>query len=133
MMKKTHVAIAVAAAIPVINYLNIPYVSLVGIIGATAPDWDLLLSGIKHRTITHSLLMLFASSLFISLFNINIGLIWFLSYLLHLIADSFTKMGVPFLYPFIKERYGFKLIKSGGAEDMFICLVSIFLISQQLL
>ena len=132
MMKKTHTAIAIAAAIPVINYFNIPYVSIVGIIGATAPDWDFLF-GLKHRTITHSLLLLFVSSFLISIFNTNIALIWFISYFLHLLADSFTKMGTPFLYPFVKRRYGFKLIRTGRAEDMFICIVAIFLISQQLL
>lgn len=129
MMKKTHVAIALAAAIPVVNYLSIPYISLLGVVGATAPDWDFRL-GLKHRTITHSLLLLFLSSFLIAYFSINIAAVWFLSYLLHLIADSFTKMGVPFLYPLKKERYGFKLIKTGGAEDMFICLLAIFLISQ---
>ena len=102
MMKKTHVAIALAAAIPVVNYLSIPYISLLGVVGATAPDWDFRL-GLKHRTITHSLLLLFLSSFLIAYFSINIAAVWFLSYLLHLIADSFTKMGVPFLYPLKKE------------------------------
>ena len=128
MMKKTHTAIAIAAAIPVINYFNIPYISIIGVIVATAPDWDFAL-GLKHRTITHSVLLLFISSLLISIFSVNIGLIWFISYFLHLIADSFTKMGVPFLYPFLRKNYGFKLIRTGGAEDMFICIVAIFLIS----
>ena len=132
MMKKTHTAIAIAAAIPVIDYFNIPYISIVGIIGATAPDWDFLF-GLKHRTITHSLLLLFVSSFLISIFNTNIALIWFISYFLHLIADSCTKMGVPFLYPFIKKRYGFKLIRTGGAEDMFVCLLAIFLIMKEIL
>lgn len=132
MMKKTHTAIAIATAIPVINYFHLPFISIVGIAGAVAPDWDFIL-GIKHRTITHSLILLIASSFLISIFNVDIGLVWFVSYFLHLIADSFTKMGVPFLYPFVKRRYGFKLIRTGGAEDMFICIVAIFLISQQLL
>lgn len=132
MMKKTHVAIGIAAAIPIINYFHMPYVNILGVVGAIAPDWDFSL-GIKHRTITHSILILFASSLLISIFNVNTGLIWFVSYFLHLLADSFTKMGVPFLYPFIKKKYGFRIIKSGGTEDMFICLLVIFLISQEII
>ena len=131
MMKKTHATIAIAATIPTIAYLNIPPVSILGIIGAMAPDWDFIL-GLKHRTITHSLLLLFISSFLVSLFNVNISLIWFISYFLHLIADSFTKMGVPFLYPLIKDRYGLKLIKTGGAEDMFIFILALFLISQEI-
>ena len=74
MMKKTHTAIAIAAAIPIVNYFNLSYVSIVGIIGATAADWDFLF-GLKHRTITHSLLLLFVSSFLISIFNTNIALI----------------------------------------------------------
>ena len=93
MMKKTHVAIALAAAIPVINYFNIPYVSLIGVVGAMAPDWDLMIPGIKHRTITHSLLISIISTALISSFNFSIGFIWFISYLSHLLSDSFTRMG----------------------------------------
>lgn len=128
MMKKTHTAIGIAAAIVIINKFSLPYISIIGVIGANAPDWDFKL-GLKHRTITHSLFLLFISSFALSILSKNIALIWFVSYLLHLLADSFTKMGVPFLYPFIKQRYGLKLIKTGGVEDMFICLVAVFIIS----
>lgn len=131
MMKKTHTTIAIAVAIPTIAYLNIPPISILGIIGAMAPDWDFLL-GLKHRTVTHSLLLLFISSFLISIYDVNISLIWFISYFLHLIADSFTKMGVPFLYPFVKKNYGFKLIRTGEAEDMFIFILALFLISQEI-
>ena len=131
MMKKTHTTIAIAAAIPTIAYLNIPPISILGIIGAMAPDWDFLL-GLKHRTVTHSLLLLFISSFLFSIYDVNISLIWFISYFLHLVADSFTRMGVPFLYPFIKKNYGFKLIRTGGAEDMFIFILALFLISQEI-
>lgn len=131
MMKKTHTTIAIAAAIPTIAYLNIPPISILGIIGAMAPDWDFLL-GLKHRTVTHSLLLLFISSFLISIYDVNLSLIWFISYFLHLIADSFTKMGVPFLYPFVKKNYGFKLIRTGGAEDIFIFILALFLISQEI-
>ena len=132
MMKKTHTAIGIAAAIAIINKFSLPYISIIGVIGANAPDWDFKL-GLKHRTITHSLFLLFISSFVISFLSKNIAVIWFVSYLLHLLADSFTKMGVPFLYPIVKQRYGLKLIKTGGVEDMFICLLAIFLISLTIL
>lgn len=127
MMKKTHTAIGIAAAIPIINKFSLPYISIIGVIGANAPDWDFKL-GLKHRTITHSLFLLCLSSFAVSFLSKNIAVIWFVSYLLHLLADSCTKMGVPFLYPIAKQRYGLKLIKTGGVEDMFICLVAVFII-----
>lgn len=130
MMGRTHTAIGILATIPVIRYLDLPYFFITGsIIGSVAPDWDLYL-GIKHRTITHSLLLLAISTIGIGLFSINMAIMWFIAYALHLIADSFTKMGVPFLYPFKKKRYGAKLIYASGAEDLFILLVAIYLISE---
>lgn len=132
MMKKTHVAISLAITIPIVKYLNIPYVNLIAVLGATAPDWDIIIPGIKHRTITHSLLISIISTALISSFNFSIGFIWFISYLSHLLSDSFTRMGVPLLYPFKKENYGFKLIRTGQSEDMFVCLLAIFIISLEI-
>lgn len=130
MMGRTHMAIGVAVALPVIKYLDLPYVYMTGsIIGSVAPDWDLYL-GIKHRTITHSLLFLLISSVLVGVFNIDMAILWFIAYALHLIADSFTKMGVPFLFPFIKKKYGLKLIYASGAEDLFVLLVAIYIISE---
>lgn len=132
MMGRTHAAIGIAVAIPVIKYLDLSYVSMAGaIVGSVAPDWDLYL-GIKHRTITHSLLFLLISSVLVGIFNIDMAILWFIAYALHLIADSFTKMGVPFLYPIIKKKYGAKLIYASGAEDIFILLVAIYIISEML-
>lgn len=122
MTKKTHIAVGVAATLPLISLLS-PLV-LLGIIGSFAPDWDILLR-IKHRTITHSLLALSLSTLIISTFNYKIALVWGLNYLIHLILDSFTRTGVPWLYPFKKRYYGLKKVKTGESEDLFICLLAI--------
>ena len=129
MMGRTHIAIGVAVALPVIKYLDLSYISSMAgaIVGSVAPDWDLYLC-IKHRTITHSLLFLLISSILVGVFNIDMAILWFIAYGLNLIADSFTKMGVPFFYPFIKERYGAKLIYASGAEDLFI--ITIYIISE---
>lgn len=43
MMKKTHLAIGIATALPIINYLNIPFIGILGAVGAIAPDWDFIL------------------------------------------------------------------------------------------
>lgn len=132
MMRKTHIAIGcVATSILLSNHIIQP-LSIIGIVGATFSDIDYKL-GIKHRTITHSILMLTLTSIMISFFSKDIALVWFVNYLLHLIADSFTKSGVPFLYPFIKKSYGFKLIKTGSSIDYFIAIVSLYILSEILI
>lgn len=121
MMKRTHIAIGVAATLPIIS--NNP-ISILGVLGSAAPDWDYLL-GIKHRTYTHSLLVLIISSISVLILNKCIALVWFINFALHLIGDSFTKMGTPYLYPWNKKYYGYKLIKTRGAEDYFIQALAI--------
>lgn len=118
MTKKIHIAVGVAATLPIIT-VNTP-ILFIGVLGAIVPDWDILILGMKyHRTITHSFVSLLISTLIVSLFNVKLGLIWGISYLTHLLLDSFTKMGVPVFYPFNKKYYGFKLIRTGGSEDLF--------------
>ncbi|WP_252254160.1 metal-dependent hydrolase [Clostridium sp. ZBS12] len=124
MMKRTHVALGLAATIPII--LKEP-VSAIGILGSVVPDWDFYF-GLKHRTITHSILFLTISTAAISIFNIPVALVWFINYGLHLLADSFTKMGTPYFYPWNKRYYGLKKIKTRSGEDYFIQLMAIVFI-----
>lgn len=124
MMKRTHVALGLAATIPMI--LSHP-IGVLGILGATAPDLDYMF-GIKHRTYTHSLMALITSTLLLILINRWICLVWGISYGLHLVADSFTVMGVPFLYPWDKKKYGAKKIKTRSAEDWFIQMLAMMFI-----
>ena len=132
MMRKTHIAIGcLATSILLSNHIVQP-LSIIGIIGATFPDIDCKV-GIKHRTITHSILILILSSLLIRFSNKDIALVWFANYLLHLVSDSFTKSGVPFLYPFVKRKYGPKLIKTGSSIDYFITIVCIYIFSEILI
>ena len=130
MMKRTHIAIGLAAGITIISYLNIPFVNIIcSYVGSIAPDWDFKL-GIKHRTWTHSLLFLILSTFLICIFSFNMSILWFSGYFLHIVADSLTKMGVPFLYPFIKNNFGFKLFATGKSEDLFFLLMFIWIISE---
>ena len=127
MMKRTHLIIGVAITAPLIIYNPI---SVFGLIGSYAPDFDIKL-GIKHRTITHSFLMLGITTFIISILDPTIGFAWFLNYLSHLLADSLTVMGVPFLYPFKKKRYGLKIFKTGNLGDyifQFISITYIFIV-----
>lgn len=130
MTKKTHMMVGAAATIPIFLISKNPYL-LIGLIGSTIPDIDLRI-GIKHRTITHGFIALISSTLAISLFNIYVALIWGLNYSIHLILDSFTKTGVPLFYPYNKKYYGMKLICTGQSEDLFICLIAMFIIASYL-
>lgn len=47
---------------------------------------------------------------------------------MHLIADSFTKMGVPFLLPIKKKMYGLKVINHKDGTEPVILLVFVFLV-----
>ncbi len=124
MMKRTHMAIGLAATIPLIV---IEPISVIGALGSTVPDWDYKL-GIEHRTITHSLLFLGLTTGIVRILNLHTALVWFICYGLHLVADSFTKMGTPYLYPWNKKYYGLKKIKTRGGEDYFIQLMAIVFI-----
>ena len=124
MMKRTHVALGLAATIPMI--LSHP-IGVLGILGATAPDLDYMF-GIKHRTYTHSMAALIVTSISLILINRYVGLVWLISYGLHLVADSCTKMGVPYFYPWIKKYYGPKTIKTRSAEDWFIQMLAMMFI-----
>lgn len=108
MSGKEHRAIGIVVTIPLIIYTNIGLLeAIAGLIGATAPDWDFKLRflGIKHRTITHSFIALFVTTFVCIAINADFGIVWFINYFLHLLADSLTPKGVPFFYPYKKKRY----------------------------
>ena len=129
MMKRTHITIGIISVIAAIKYLNLePITCILGtVLGSTTPDLDFKFN-IKHRTITHSLLFLFISSLLFAIIGLDLSIGYFIGNILHLIADSFTKMGVPFLYPFIKRRYGVRLIKTNGYIEKLFLIVLIYFI-----
>jgi inner membrane protein len=130
MMKRTHMFMGIAATIPFINWDNAIVVPI-ALLGSIAADWDHLI-GTKERTVTHSLLALAATSGILMILNYQLGLLWGMNYGLHLLLDSFTLAGVPLFYPFHKKYYGFKLIKTRGAEDMFVALLGLYLITTML-
>lgn len=82
-----------------------------------------------HRTITHSLTGLFLFALPVFLFWKEYLIVFLAGYLSHLVLDSFTKTGVPIGYPFIKEYYGPRLIRTGSlAEVVFFIFIVVGLI-----
>lgn len=131
MMRKTHLIIGITCSLPLFtSNLVLPY-SVIGLIGAIAPDWDFKLH-IRHRTITHSLLFLLISTYIIYCSNLDISIVWFVTYSLHLLLDSFTIKGIPLFYPFSKKYYGFKLFKTGGFFDYLFFIFFIYILFTQL-
>jgi len=108
-------------------------------IGAILPDIDepnsyigrkfiffsevLKLSGMRHRTYTHSLLFPFL----IALFGIFHPIFYFIAFgaFMHIIEDFLTNSGVPLFYPFIKERFGLRLFNTGSIFEYLFVLGSI--------
>jgi inner membrane protein len=125
MTKQTHVCIGVLASIP---FITSP-LGIIGLVGSIAPDIDVKFKdcGIRHRTITHSLLLLALSTMVLKKINLDIAHIWFISYLSHLILDSFTKSGVKFLYPY-RKNFGLRLFTTGKIFDKIIGYAGIVLI-----
>ena len=131
MKKSTHLTIGC-----ILTYflytLNFGWLScLVGLYGSVAPDIDLKLH-IRHRTITHSIIALILTTVPLYLFSDTLGIVWLLNYTSHLLADSITKMGVPYFYPY-KKYFGVKLIRTGSIEEHVFCLILIALFSLYIL
>ena len=127
MMKKTHIAVGIAATINFINISNVLFLPI-AVVGSLIPDWDYKL-GLKHRGITHTLLALLITTGLFSLYSWKLGLLWGLNYFTHLLLDSLTVTGIPLLYPLKKKYYGFKLFKTRGAEDVLIFLICFYIIT----
>lgn len=83
--------------------------AFVVIMFSSLPDWDLKL-GIRHRTITHSLLIplgMIIASYFVTVPYSDILLYTALVICNHDLLDLLTWVGVPLLYPI--SKYKFKL------------------------
>jgi inner membrane protein len=77
---------------------------------------------VKHRGIMHSFLFLVLISLIISLFFSEIALAFFLGYGLHLLADSFTIVGISALWPFKFRINGSHRTGSFNEELIFLAV-----------
>jgi len=107
-----------------LNILASPWYIATTIIASLLPDIDhtksimgkiflpfskLINQRFGHRTITHSLIVLIGSSLFVawvesSFFSgTQFAKTYFLAYMSHLILDMMTVQGVPLLYPFMSN------------------------------
>lgn len=121
MTRKTHIAIGTVACIP---FITSP-LGLIGLLGSIAPDYDIKLNIILHRTFTHSLIFLMFSSLIISIFSKEVSLIWFISYSSHLILDSLTVSGIPLFWGIKNKKYGLKLFHTGFVFDNLLFIIGL--------
>lgn len=93
------------------------------IISRKLPFISFFVSLFGHRKLTHSLLGLFLFSAPLFIFARQYFLIGGVAYLTHLVLDSLTPMGVPWLFPF-GRNYSFSLGGTGGiAEGVYIVLL----------
>lgn len=78
-----------------------------------------------HRKFTHSLLALAIVSYLADSIHPDLMLPVLLGYLSHLLADSLTVSGVPWLWP-ITKTFRFAKLKTGGVPDYLIGYITLF-------
>lgn len=78
-----------------------------------------------HRRFTHSLLALAIVTYFAGAIHPDLKTPVFLGYLSHLLADSLTVLGVPWLWP-IPKPFRFAKLKTGGVPDYLIGYATLF-------
>jgi inner membrane protein len=132
MLIKTHLVIGLFGIL-----LFLPFVEgkivfvLVTLIATLLPDVDSAYSTlghkrffgflqffVKHRGILHSFTFLIFLTIIFLFFVPVLALGFFLGYSLHLFADSFTKEGIIFFFPFKAKSVG--KIKTGGRIETVI-------------
>lgn len=145
MLLRTHLAFGLLVGLLSLNYLNVPntYLFIIMVCFASAlPDIDESDSRIGrkikplswfiektfgHRNVFHSvfpLIILFLLFFYFLRWNAA-GIAFLIGYSSHLFLDTFTYMGVGFLYPIYKGRItGF--IKTGGVIEDILFFILIF-------
>lgn len=95
-------------------------------IGKKAKVTSWFFSKLGHRGITHAPLVTFATLLplyFLLHYNFPNPLLlpfmagFLVGVLSHIVLDAFTKGGIPFFYPFTKEKYSLFHMKSGAVGE----------------
>ena len=123
MMRKTHIAIGAVTTLVLIADTNLGTIpSIIGMAGCVAPDVDKKIR-VKHRGISHSLIIVAVLYILISILNKNIAIAFCINYLLHIIADCLTVMGCQLLFPFSNKNYGLKLFKTNGFIEKIVYII----------
>ena len=99
------------------------YAPDVDIAGSTASKkFPLLAKFLKHRGITHTLLIPAVIYCILSQFNFNLMVAtqifgFLLGYVMHIFADMLNKKGVPILWPLMTSHFHIMTIKTGTFEE----------------
>ena len=146
MLRRTHLAIALAVALHFMSHVSHEYIFLVIVLVATViPDIDSGFSALgkhwfskpvqaitSHRGFIHSYTFCIALSIIIALIYPIAALPFFLGYSFHLLADSFTVQGIKPFWPFKGVSKG-PVVVGGAVEDAifwsFVILIVIFFIT----
>ena len=131
MEKTTHIILAFLVLVLFGFILNFPiYVSVFAFVGVLIPDLDIRPRKF-HRKLFHNIwvLMIFLFIGFVSgiFFSRQVGVIFAIGFLSHLIGDSLTHNGVMPLWPIKKPKFNGP-IKTGGFGEYLIVLVLLLLI-----
>jgi len=146
MLRRTHIAIALAVALYFVPYvsqkLKLLFIPIV-IVSTLLPDLDSGFSRIgrgviskpiqmftEHRGILHSYTLCLALSVLFAFFYPIVALPFFLGYSFHLFADSFTVRGIKPFWPLKFVASG--NVNTGGKAEMAIfwvfVLIDVFMV-----
>jgi membrane-bound metal-dependent hydrolase YbcI (DUF457 family) len=110
--------------------LNFPiYMAIFAFVGVLIPDLDFK-SRKYHRKLFHNIWILIIILFFgfiSGLFNREIGIIFAIGFISHLIGDALTHRGITPLWPIEKPKFNGP-IKTGGLGEYLIILVLLVLI-----
>ncbi len=105
---------------------NRPYA---GAVGGIVPDIDFLFPvafewPLVHRGLTHTLLVATIATALIAFRHRAAGMVFGAGYVSHLLIDSTTPKGVPFLYPGLSDSFFFALPLDGHSTIVTVLLWS---------
>lgn len=131
MEKMTHIILAFLILLLFGFILNFPiYMAAFAFVGTLIPDLDIRLRK-YHRKLFHNIWMLtillfigFISGIF---FSREVGIIFSIGFISHLIGDSLTHNGIMPLWPIKKPKFNGP-IKTGGLEEYLIVIVLLLMI-----
>lgn len=144
MLLRTHLAITIFAIILFFPYVNYPLqLVFVALLATILPDIDSRYSKIgkrkfakilqilsKHRGFFHSITFCLIISIILAFFLPILSFGFFLGYSLHLLADSFTKLGIRPFWPLKLEAKGSILTGGNVEKGIFftLCIIDFLLI-----
>ncbi len=130
MEKMTHLILGFLVLLVFGFILNFPiYMAIFAFIGVLIPDLDTKFRK-YHRKLFHNIwiLIIFLFIGFVlGVFNREIGIIFSIGFISHLIGDSLTHRGIMPLWPIKKPKFNGP-VKTGGLGEYLIVLVLLLLI-----